>query len=59
MARKRRLTAKRQLTEAEWEVMDGVWHLDRKVTVRDIVNQSVSQWRESLYDGADDYEYSV
>ena len=38
MARKRRLTAKRKLTEAEWEVMDGVWHLDRKVTVRDIVN---------------------
>ena len=32
------MTAKRRLAEAEWEVMDGVWQLDRRVTVRDIVD---------------------
>lgn len=32
------MAAKRRLAEAEWEVMDGVWQLDRRVTVRDIVD---------------------
>ena len=32
------MTAKKRLAEAEWEVMDGVWHLDRQVTVRDVVD---------------------
>ncbi len=32
------MAAKKRLAEAEWEVMDGVWHLDRQVTVRDVVN---------------------
>ena len=32
------MAAKKRLAEAEWEVMDGVWHLDRQVTVRDVVD---------------------
>ena len=32
------MAAKKRLSEAEWEVMDGVWHLDRQVTVRDVVD---------------------
>ncbi len=32
------MAAKKRLAEAEWEVMDGVWHLDRRVTVRDVVD---------------------
>ena len=32
------MAAKKRLSEAEWEVMDGVWHLNRQVTVRDVVN---------------------
>ena len=32
------MTVKKRLAEAEWEVMDGVWHLDRQVTVRDVVD---------------------
>ena len=32
------MTAKKRLAEAEWEVMDGVWHLDRQVMVRDVVD---------------------
>ncbi len=32
------MAAKKRLSEAEWEVMDGVWHLNRQVTVRDVVD---------------------
>ena len=32
------MAAKKRLAEAEWEVMDGIWHLDRQVTVRDVVD---------------------
>ncbi|MDE2725890.1 MAG: BlaI/MecI/CopY family transcriptional regulator [Gemmatimonadota bacterium] len=32
------MAAKKRLSEAEWEVMDGVWHFDRQVTVRDVVD---------------------
>ena len=32
------MAAKKRLAEAEWEVMDGVWHLDRQVTVRGVVD---------------------
>ncbi|MYD62007.1 MAG: BlaI/MecI/CopY family transcriptional regulator [Gemmatimonadetes bacterium] len=32
------MAAKKRLSEAEWEVMDGIWHLDRQVTVRDVVD---------------------
>ena len=32
------MAVKKRLAEAEWEVMDGVWHLDRQVTVRDVVD---------------------
>ena len=32
------MAVKKRLSEAEWEVMDGVWHLDRQVTVRDVVD---------------------
>ncbi len=32
------MAAKKRLSEAEWEVMDGIWHLDRRVTVRDVVD---------------------
>lgn len=32
------MAAKKRLAEAEWEVMDGVWHLDRQVIVRDVVD---------------------
>ncbi len=32
------MAAKKRLSEAEWEVMDGVWHLDGQVTVRDVVD---------------------
>ncbi len=32
------MATKKRLAEAEWEVMDGVWHLDRQVTVRDVVD---------------------
>ncbi len=32
------MAAKKRLAEAEWEVMDGIWHLDHQVTVRDVVD---------------------
>ena len=32
------MAAKKRLSEAEWEVMDGIWHLNRQVTVRDVVD---------------------
>ena len=32
------MAAKKRLSEAEWEVMDGVWHLDGQVTVRNVVD---------------------
>lgn len=32
------MAKKRRLAEVEWEVMDGVWNLNRQVTVRDVVN---------------------
>ena len=32
------MAAKKRLSEAEWEVMDGIWHLDRQITVRDVVD---------------------
>ena len=32
------MTKKRRLAEAEWEVMDGVWQINRQVTVRDVLN---------------------
>ena len=35
------MNRKKRLAEAEWEVMDGVWQMDRTVTVREI--------RERLY----------
>jgi len=30
------MAAKKRLAEAEWEVMDGVWDLNRQVTVREV-----------------------
>jgi len=27
---------KKRLAEVEWEIMDGVWHFDRAVTVREV-----------------------
>ena len=30
------MAAKKRLAQAEWEVMDGVWDLDRQVTVREV-----------------------
>ena len=30
------MNRKKRLAEAEWEVMDGVWQLDRTVTVREV-----------------------
>ena len=53
------MAAKKRLAEAEWEVMDGVWHFDRQVTVRDIVDYLYPNGEKAYYDGADDYEYSV
>ena len=32
------MAKKRRLAEAEWEVMDGVWRFNRRVTVRDVLN---------------------
>ena len=32
------MAKKRRLAEAEWEVMDGVWQINRQVTVRDVLN---------------------
>ncbi len=32
------MATKKRLSEAEWEVMDGIWHLDRQVTVRDVID---------------------
>ena len=32
------MATQKRLSEAEWEVMDGIWHLDRQVRVRDVVN---------------------
>ncbi len=30
------MAKKRKLNEAEWEIMEGVWHFDRPVTVREV-----------------------
>ena len=32
------MAAKKRLAEAEWAVMDGVWDLNRQVTVREVVD---------------------
>ena len=32
------MAKKRRLAEVEWEVMDGVWQINRQVTVRDVLN---------------------